>query len=126
MFTKLNPKAASVGAMLMALVFLGASQATAQFSPTSGDGGSQSSSTTCGAGTVEKCSEVFQVICDWKLEFSVDPVSKAVTFKFGKSDCKTGGKIPIYKNTDDTSLFSGSCDLLLPFLGMPAGTGCSE
>lgn len=126
MFTKFNPKAAGMGAFLMALAFVGVTSATAQFAPSTGEGGSATTSTTCGAGTLEKCSEVYQEICDWVVEVGVDPVTKTFTFKLGRTDCKKGGSIPIYKDKDATSLLSGSCDLLAPFLGRPAGTSCSE
>jgi hypothetical protein len=127
MFSKLNPAAAAVGALLMALAFTGVTQALAQVAPTSGGSGPPAQSTTCGAGTIEKCSTIKQEICDWKFEVTFDPKTGSYGVKIGKTDCKPGGDIPIYKDMVlDQSIFSGACDLLRPFLGMPAGSGCKE
>ena len=127
MFAKFNPAAAGFGALMMALAFVGVTQVIAQTAPTTGDGGSGSTySTTCGAGTIEKCGETPTVSCDWEFHFAYNPLTRSIELTIGKTDCKKTGSIPIYKNKDATSLLSGSCDFLAPFLGLPAGTNCSE
>lgn len=125
MFSKLNPAAAMVGTLLMALAVTGVTQVLAQEAPMSDLGGPMYS-TTCGAGTITECAKVNKEICDFEFEFSFDPATRNVTLKFGRTDCKPGALIPIYKDRRLDSSFGKSCDLLMPFLGMPAGAGCSE
>ena len=82
-------------------------------------------STTCGAGTIEKCSDTPIESCDFAFGFSVDR-DKGVSFNIGWTNCKSVGTVPIYKNNKvNNSVLSGSCNLLQPVLGMPAGSGCS-
>lgn len=127
MFSKLNPAAAMVGTLLMALAFTGVTQALAQVAPTGDGSGPPAISTTCGVGTVQKCGDKVQEVCDFKFEVIFDPKSQTYSVKFGWTDCKPAGTLPVYKDVVlSESLFSGACDLLRPFLGMPAGTGCME
>jgi hypothetical protein len=82
-------------------------------------------STTCGAGTNEWCSTQPVTQCSWVFDLSYNPTEKGFGIKIGRNECKVVGSVPIYKNIDDKSVFSGSCDLLAVFLGMPKGAGCS-
>lgn len=124
MFAKFNPAAAGLGAVMMALAFVGSSQGFAQIAP--GLDGATLYSTTCGAGTVEKCGESPTITCDYNLHFSYQPLTGGITVTASQTNCRTTGTIPIYKDKMGTSLQSGACNFLAPFLGMPAGTGCSD
>lgn len=81
-------------------------------------------STTCGAGTITECGKVQQQMCDWSIDFSYGG-GWNITFRFSKTNCRSVGEVPIYKDRNASSSLSGSCNLLSPFLGMPAGSGCS-
>lgn len=83
-------------------------------------------STTCGAGTLEKCGDKPIEDCDWDVSFSLNFTDRSFGFHLKQTDCKVTGTVPIYKdNTRDSYALSGSCSLLSPFLGMPSGSGCS-
>lgn len=82
-------------------------------------------STACGAGTLNACGETAETECDWSFDVSYSG-GWAFHVKVSKSNCRVVGHIPIYKDINSFSVKSGSCNLLNPFLGMPAGTGCSE
>ncbi len=83
-------------------------------------------STTCGAGTVNMCGMADVVTCDWSFDFSYGG-GWNITVRVSKTNCRKTGEVPIYKDLKSgSSLYSGSCDLLSPFLGMPRGSGCSD
>jgi hypothetical protein len=82
-------------------------------------------STACGAGTLNPCGEAAETECDWSVDIGHSG-GWSFHVKVSKSNCRVVGHIPIYKDIDSSSVKSGSCNLLNPFLGMPAGTGCSE
>lgn len=83
-------------------------------------------STTCGAGTLEKCGDKPIEDCDWDISFSLNLTDRSFGFHLKQTECKVTGTVPIYKNNERGSYaLSGSCNLLAPFLGMPAGSGCS-
>lgn len=115
--------AAGAAAFLFAVAAADIGVAMAQETPsTSGS----TIATTCGAGTKEHCGEAPVTVCDWTFDIGYNATS-GFHVKIGKVDCKVTGKVPIYKNNDrDAYMLSGSCNLLNPFLGMPAGSGCSE
>lgn len=120
--------ATAIAAMLFASAAANVATALAQVAPTA-DGSSAPGSvisTTCGAGTKDKCGDAPVQSCDFTIGFSFEN-GKGISFNFGRTNCKTAGTVPIYKDMDrNSSLFSGSCDLLAPFLGLPAGSGCSD
>jgi hypothetical protein len=82
-------------------------------------------STTCGAGTLNECGRVADIQCDWVIEFAYNGGWR-VAIKIGRTNCKVEGYLPVYKDRDNRSSLSGSCNLLSPFVGMPPGTGCSD
>jgi hypothetical protein len=119
--------ATGVAMFLFATAALNFTVALAQQVPTSPDGSSSNVvSTTCGAGTMDKCGEKPVITCDFAIGFSIDPEKRSFSFSFGKTNCKQTGTVPIYKDMDRNSVLSGSCSLLSPFLGLPAGSGCSD
>lgn len=126
MFSRLNPAATTVATLLSALAFVGVSQALAQtVSPTGPESGPVYS-TTCGAGTKEPCSEKADVRCEMEVHFGYSPLTQTIEFTFKKTNCRVVGYIPIYKDMDKNGLLSGSCNYILPFLGIPEGTNCSD
>ena len=113
--------AAGVAALLFASAAVNVGTALADDIPLTND----LISTTCGAGTIEKCSDKPIESCDFAFGFSVDR-DKGVSLNIGWTNCKSTGTVPIYKDTKlNVSVLSGACNLLQPFLGMPAGSGCS-
>ena len=82
--------------------------------------------TTCGAGTIKECGQAPVQNCDWDVSVSFNPSSSSFGIHVKRSDCRVTGHVPIYKDNERGSYaLSPSCNLLLPFLGMPAGAGCS-
>jgi hypothetical protein len=119
--------ATGVAMFLFATAALDLSAALAQQAPTSPDATSAMLSTTCGAGTIEKCGDKPVMTCDFSFGVSIDPEKRSFSVNFGRTNCKQTGTVPIYKNMDpNTSVLSGSCHVLNVFLGMPAGSGCSD
>jgi hypothetical protein len=55
-------------------------------------------STTCGAGTIEKCGDKPVESCDSEYVFEFDPVTRTVRLVVKYSNCKSLGTIAIYKN----------------------------
>lgn len=122
MSSKLNRTAAGVFAVLMAMAIVDVSNSLAQAAPTA----DEIISTTCGAGTLEKCSDKPIEDCDWDISFTFSGATRSFGFNVKRSDCQVTGTVPIYKDHKRESFtLSPSCNLLLPFLGMPAGAGCS-
>ena len=122
MSSKLNRTAAGVFAVLMAMAIVDVSNSLAQQSPVA----NELISTTCGAGTLDKCADAPIEDCDWDISFSFSGSSRSASFGIKRTDCKVTGTVPIYKDHKrDSFTLSTSCNLLLPFLGMPAGAGCS-
>jgi hypothetical protein len=123
MSSKLNRVAAGVFAALTALALVDVSTSLAQVTPI---GGGDVVSTTCGAGTLERCAEQRVDQCSWDIDFKFSVAERSFSFHIKKDDCKPVGTVPIYKdNPRDSYVQSGSCDLLAEFLGMPRGSGCS-
>jgi hypothetical protein len=111
--------AASVFGVLAALALADVSMASAQQTD------NNIYSTTCGAGTIERCSQLAVTDCDWHLEISAG-LGGTWALKIIKSNCRVTGWVPIYKDRNGQSTLSGGCNLLNPFLGMPSGSGCSD
>jgi hypothetical protein len=120
--TKLSRLATGVFAVLMAVAVAGVGTAYAEEVLDSGD----PISTTCGAGTIEKCGDKAVTECDWTFHVGFNSVTKSFEITIGETNCKVVGTVPIYKDRQQSTLLSGSCNLLSPFLGMPAGSGCSD
>lgn len=120
--------ATGVAVFLFSTAAFNLTAALAQQVPTSPDASTADVlSTTCGAGTIDKCSDKPVVNCDFAFGISFDPEKRSFSLNLGWTNCKQTGTVPIYKNMDrSSSVLSGSCNLLLPFLGMPAGSGCSD
>jgi hypothetical protein len=121
--------AAGVAAFLFAMAVADITMAMAQTAPSSGSTSSspkQIISTTCGAGTLTQCSTAPVETCDFAFGFSIDK-DKGLTFNFGWTNCKVTGSVPIYKDNErDSYTLSEACNLINVFLGMPAGSGCSD
>ncbi len=123
MTTHLSRIAAAVLVALTAVAVVDVSRSLAQAVPSAGP---DVISTTCGAGTKDQCATTAVTKCDWELSFSLNPQLKGVEIHIKKVNCSVTGHVPIYKDNDrDSYALSGSCDLLAPFLGLPAGAGCS-
>jgi hypothetical protein len=123
MSTKISRLATGVLAVLMGVAVMSVSTAWADdFEEAAAD----PISTTCGAGTVENCGQKPITECSWEFSISLNPYDKNFGLTIKKYNCVVTGYVPIYKNQTDTSVISGSCNLLSPFLGMPAGSGCSD
>lgn len=121
MTSHLSRVAAAVLAALTAVAVVDVSQSLAQAVAPSVD---DVISTTCGAGTRTECAQKPIESCSWDFSISFSRTGGGISLKV--MDCKVTGHVPIYKDNDrDSYVFSGSCDLLNPFLGMPAGSGCS-
>lgn len=114
--------AAGAAALLFAISVVNVSMAVAQAASSE-----QRITTTCGAGTIDACGKMPVETCDFSFGFSFDPGKNSYSFNFGRTNCKTTGEVPIYKdNWVNASMLSLSCNFLAPFLGMPAGSGCSD
>jgi hypothetical protein len=121
--------AAGVAAFLFATAVADITMAVAQQAPQAPSASTSPTpviSTTCGAGTLDKCSTQPVETCDFAFGFSFDR-EKGLSLNIGWTACKVTGYVPIYKdNPKDSYSLSGSCDLLAPFLGLPRGSGCSD
>ena len=123
MSSKLNRAAAGVLMALMAVAMVDVSSTLAQQAPSTS---SDVVSTTCGAGTMEKCADLKVEQCSWDIDFKISVAEKSFSFHIKKDDCKPTGTVPAYKdNPKESYSLSASCDLLSVFLGMPRGSGCS-
>lgn len=123
MSSKLNRAAVGVLMALIAVALVDVSSTLAQQAPSTS---SDVVATTCGAGTLEKCSDLKVEQCSWDIDFKVSVAEKSISFHIKKDDCKPTGTVPVYKNNPSESYsLSQSCDLLAVFLGMPRGSGCS-
>ncbi|MFN8858880.1 MAG: hypothetical protein ACK5ZR_00985, partial [Gemmatimonadaceae bacterium] len=123
MSTKISRLATGVFAVLMGVAVMSVSTAwAADFSEDFED----PISTTCGAGTVEPCAQKPITECSWEFSFSLNPKDKNFGITIKKTNCVVVGHVPIYKNQTHNSALSRSCDYLAPFMGMPAGSGCSD
>jgi len=117
-------KRAGFGAMALFVVAAVVGVSTASAYDELGD---DIKSTTCGAGTEKECGMKPIIQCDFSLKFGIDPTTRKFEFDFGRRACHSVGEVPIYKDMIiKDSVLSGSCNLMNPFLGMPAGSGCSE
>ena len=83
-------------------------------------------STTCGAGTLTECGTKAIETCDIEFSVTLDPTDKNFGITFKRTNCRSTGTVTLYKDMTQNSSLSGSCNLLLPLLGMPSGSGCSE
>lgn len=115
MTTRIPRLAASVSALLAALAVLDVSTAAA----------ANPVSTTCGAGTLHECGKAPVVSCDWNLEVNAG-IGGTWGVRISKTNCRVTGYVPLYKDREAQSTLSGACNLLNPFLGLPAGAGCSD
>ena len=68
-------------------------------------------STTCGAGTMEACGSSPIESCDWDFNFSLNPMSNSFGLHLSRTNCRTTGYLPVYKNNPRTHYsLSGSCN----------------
>ncbi len=117
--------ATGVAAIVFGSAAINLTSALAQESPTATPTTTDTISTTCGAGTLASCGTKPVETCDFAFGFSYDK-EKGFSFNIGWTNCKVTGSVPIYKDLAPSSSLSMSCNLLNPFLGMPAGSGCSD
>lgn len=118
MSTKISRLATGVFAVLMGVAVVGVSTAWAD-EQLEGD----TFSTTCGAGTEHECAKKDIVDCTIDFHFKIG--YKVFEIGVQHTNCRVVGQVPIYKDLKQPTQSSGSCNLLNPFLGMPAGSGCS-
>ena len=83
-------------------------------------------STTCGAGTLDKCGERVETQCEWDFDVNLNFFSKEFGIHLRRYNCRDIGTTPIYKDKPKQVLPAGTCDALGPALGLPAGIGCSD
>lgn len=81
--------------------------------------------TACGSGALTECGTVAIESCDWDISLNFSPSSSSFGFHVSRTNCRTIGTKPIYKDLPKGSFHVGTnCDLSAPMNGMPIKTDC--